>query len=216
MSSCRQSHLRALRAYCTVYILVQSFAHGVGCMIFARSWSPRQSENLTFVAVVRSGPCPDMGLAACSGRCGGWQLLALSLNRHGLTLSLAAASSRIPHVPSPLPSLNRTLTSSSTSTTMRSIAALLAFAASALAFQVTQPTNGTGWTITGPNTVAWDAVDTDPANFTIVLVNQVRGMLRGSGVCGLTNMMLERVPSHVASSQRPRAQKPREDHRQPS
>ncbi|RDX53673.1 hypothetical protein OH76DRAFT_1374745 [Lentinus brumalis] len=55
---------------------------------------------------------------------------------------------------------------------MRSIAALLAFAASALAFQVTQPTNGTGWTITGPNTVAWDAVDTDPANFTIVLVNQ--------------------------------------------
>ncbi|RPD66757.1 hypothetical protein L226DRAFT_565548 [Lentinus tigrinus ALCF2SS1-7] len=55
---------------------------------------------------------------------------------------------------------------------MRSVATLLAFAASALAYQVTQPTNATGWTLTGPNVVAWDKVSTDRANFTIVLVNQ--------------------------------------------
>ncbi|KAI0368050.1 hypothetical protein BV20DRAFT_923546, partial [Pilatotrama ljubarskyi] len=57
---------------------------------------------------------------------------------------------------------------------MRSIAALLAFAASALAFQVTEPTNSTGWTTSGPNQVSWNKVDTDASNFTIVLVNQVR------------------------------------------
>ena len=57
---------------------------------------------------------------------------------------------------------------------MRSIAALLAFAASALAFQVTQPTNATGWSTAGSNVVAWTSVSTDAANFTIVLVNQVR------------------------------------------
>ncbi|KAI0722249.1 hypothetical protein C8T65DRAFT_628736 [Cerioporus squamosus] len=55
---------------------------------------------------------------------------------------------------------------------MRSIAALLALAASALAYQVTEPTNATGWTITGPNVVAWNKVSTDAANFTILLVNQ--------------------------------------------
>ena len=46
-------------------------------------------------------------------------------------------------------------------------------AASAFAYQVTEPTNATGWTTAGSNVVAWDKVSTDPANFTIVLVNQV-------------------------------------------
>ncbi|KAI0356469.1 hypothetical protein OH77DRAFT_1400882 [Trametes cingulata] len=56
---------------------------------------------------------------------------------------------------------------------MRTIAAILALAASALAFQVTEPTNSTGWTTSGPNEVSWTKVDTDASNFTIVLVNQV-------------------------------------------
>lgn len=56
---------------------------------------------------------------------------------------------------------------------MRAVAALLALATSALAFQVTQPTNATGWVTSGQNTVSWQAVSTDPANFTIVLVNEV-------------------------------------------
>ncbi|OBZ77085.1 hypothetical protein A0H81_03777 [Grifola frondosa] len=55
---------------------------------------------------------------------------------------------------------------------MRSVAALLTFAASALAYSVSEPNNSTGWTTSGPNKVSWTKVDTDPANFTIVLVNQ--------------------------------------------
>ncbi|KAI0824704.1 Ser-Thr-rich glycosyl-phosphatidyl-inositol-anchored membrane family-domain-containing protein [Trametes gibbosa] len=55
---------------------------------------------------------------------------------------------------------------------MRSIAVLFALAASAFAYSVTEPTNSTGWTISGPNEVSWTKVDTDPSNFTIVLVNQ--------------------------------------------
>jgi hypothetical protein len=54
---------------------------------------------------------------------------------------------------------------------MRAFATLLALAASAAALQVTQPTNSTGFSTDGQNTVAWNAVSTDPANFTIVLVN---------------------------------------------
>lgn len=57
---------------------------------------------------------------------------------------------------------------------MRSIAVLLALAASALAYQVTEPDSVTGWTTAGSNVVSWDKVSTDAANFTIVLVNQVR------------------------------------------
>lgn len=56
--------------------------------------------------------------------------------------------------------------------TMRSFAAVLAFAASALAVSVTAPTNATGWATSGQNTVSWTAVSTDPKNFTIVLVNK--------------------------------------------
>ncbi|KAI0751526.1 Ser-Thr-rich glycosyl-phosphatidyl-inositol-anchored membrane family-domain-containing protein [Daedaleopsis nitida] len=55
---------------------------------------------------------------------------------------------------------------------MRCVAVLLALAASALAFQVTEPTASQGWTTSGPNTVAWSTVSTDASNFTIVLVNQ--------------------------------------------
>ncbi|KAI9001353.1 hypothetical protein BD414DRAFT_474403 [Trametes punicea] len=55
---------------------------------------------------------------------------------------------------------------------MRSAAVLLALASSAFAFIVTEPTNSTGWTTSGPNVVAWTSVSTDPANFTIVLDNQ--------------------------------------------
>lgn len=54
---------------------------------------------------------------------------------------------------------------------MRAFATLLAFAASALAYQVTEPTNSTGFSNDGSNTVSWDMVSSDPANFTIVLVN---------------------------------------------
>jgi len=55
---------------------------------------------------------------------------------------------------------------------MRTVAAVLAFAASALAYQVTSPNNSTGWTTSGPNTVTWTMVSTDPSNFTVVLSNQ--------------------------------------------
>ncbi|KAI0939400.1 hypothetical protein AcW1_004455 [Taiwanofungus camphoratus] len=49
---------------------------------------------------------------------------------------------------------------------------LLAFAASSLAYTITSPTNSSGWTTSGPNTVSWTKVSTDPVNFTVVLSNQ--------------------------------------------
>jgi hypothetical protein len=55
---------------------------------------------------------------------------------------------------------------------MKSFAVILALAASAFAYQITSPTNATGWTVNGPNVVTWTTVSTDPANFTIVLNNQ--------------------------------------------
>ncbi|GJE84261.1 GPI anchored serine-threonine rich family protein [Phanerochaete sordida] len=57
---------------------------------------------------------------------------------------------------------------------MRAVATLLAFAASALAMSVTAPTNSTGFSTSGQNTVSWTAVSTDPTNFTVVLVNMAR------------------------------------------
>lgn len=57
--------------------------------------------------------------------------------------------------------------------TMFALVSLLALAASAAALQVTQPSNSSGWTISGPNTVTWSSVNTDKSNFTIVLNNQV-------------------------------------------
>ncbi|KAH8094803.1 hypothetical protein BXZ70DRAFT_946151 [Cristinia sonorae] len=53
-----------------------------------------------------------------------------------------------------------------------SAATFLSLAASVLAYQVTSPTNATGWTTTGPNVVSWTRVNTDPASFAIVLSNQ--------------------------------------------
>jgi hypothetical protein len=55
---------------------------------------------------------------------------------------------------------------------MRSIATVLAFAASALAYTVVAPTNATGFVNDGSNTVSWSRVSTDAMNFTILLVNQ--------------------------------------------
>ncbi|EMD37997.1 hypothetical protein CERSUDRAFT_134538 [Gelatoporia subvermispora B] len=55
---------------------------------------------------------------------------------------------------------------------MRSFVVTLVLAASAFAYTVTSPTNGTTWTASGPNTVSWTRVDTDPQTFTIVLNNQ--------------------------------------------
>ncbi|KZT72550.1 hypothetical protein DAEQUDRAFT_664074 [Daedalea quercina L-15889] len=55
---------------------------------------------------------------------------------------------------------------------MFAFASFLALAASAAALQVTQPSNSTGWSTSGPNTVTWSSVSTDNSNFTIVLNNQ--------------------------------------------
>ncbi|KAH9844094.1 uncharacterized protein C8Q71DRAFT_29568 [Rhodofomes roseus] len=55
---------------------------------------------------------------------------------------------------------------------MFAVASLLAFAASAAALSVTQPSNSTGWTTSGPNAVTWSSVSTDRSNFTVVLNNQ--------------------------------------------
>ncbi|KAI0700761.1 hypothetical protein BC835DRAFT_1265828 [Cytidiella melzeri] len=54
---------------------------------------------------------------------------------------------------------------------MLAFATVLALATSAFALQVTQPTNATGFSNSGQNTVSWTRVSTDPSNFTIVLVN---------------------------------------------
>jgi hypothetical protein len=61
---------------------------------------------------------------------------------------------------------------------MHAFAAILALATSAFALQVTQPTNTTGFSNSGMNTVSWNRVNTDPTNFTIVLVNKVCGLVR--------------------------------------
>ena len=63
--------------------------------------------------------------------------------------------------------------SSSNLITMRFITAVLALASTALAFTVTKPDNATGFVNDGQNLVSWTRVDTDPSNFTIVLVNKV-------------------------------------------
>lgn len=52
-----------------------------------------------------------------------------------------------------------------------SVAILLASIASAFAYEVTSPGDSEGWTTAGPNVLTWDRVDTDPANFTVVLTN---------------------------------------------
>ncbi|KAG1872786.1 hypothetical protein C8R48DRAFT_770172 [Suillus tomentosus] len=52
-----------------------------------------------------------------------------------------------------------------------SVAILLASIASAFAYEVTSPGDSEGWTTAGPNVLTWQRVDTDPANFTVVLTN---------------------------------------------
>ncbi|KII94946.1 hypothetical protein PLICRDRAFT_96135 [Plicaturopsis crispa FD-325 SS-3] len=61
---------------------------------------------------------------------------------------------------------------------MRATAAVfVSLVASAVAYQVTTPSATSGWTTGGPNTLAWDRVDSDRLNFTAVLVNQDRSVL---------------------------------------
>ncbi|OSX60095.1 hypothetical protein POSPLADRAFT_1147423 [Postia placenta MAD-698-R-SB12] len=55
---------------------------------------------------------------------------------------------------------------------LASVTVLLALATSAFSYMVTSPSNSSGWTTSGPNVVTWTKVDTDRANFTIVLNNQ--------------------------------------------
>ncbi|KAG1752608.1 uncharacterized protein EDB91DRAFT_1234598 [Suillus paluster] len=56
---------------------------------------------------------------------------------------------------------------------MRSFTAiLLASITSTFAYQVTSPGDAQGWTTSGPNSLTWVRVDTDPLNFTAVLTNQ--------------------------------------------
>ncbi|KAK0468131.1 GPI-anchored small secreted protein [Desarmillaria tabescens] len=60
---------------------------------------------------------------------------------------------------------------------MRTAAVLIACATSALAYSVTVPNASQGWTNSGSQTVSWEKVSTDRANFTIVLTNQDRSVL---------------------------------------
>ncbi|KAN0097440.1 hypothetical protein V8E55_001886 [Tylopilus felleus] len=55
---------------------------------------------------------------------------------------------------------------------MRVFASVLLAVSSVFAYQVTSPGESQGWTTTGPNTLTWQRVDTDPLNFTTVLINQ--------------------------------------------
>jgi len=55
---------------------------------------------------------------------------------------------------------------------MRVITALLvSFAASAFSYKLLTPGDTNGWTSTGPQTVTWQRVKTDPAKFNLALVN---------------------------------------------
>lgn len=56
---------------------------------------------------------------------------------------------------------------------MRVFASVFLAVSSALAYQVTYPGGSQGWNTTGPNYLEWERVDTDPLNFTAVLVNDV-------------------------------------------
>jgi len=49
--------------------------------------------------------------------------------------------------------------------------AVVAFAGSSLAYEVTSPSPSQGWTTSGPNIFKWQWASTDPSNFTVVLTN---------------------------------------------
>lgn len=57
-----------------------------------------------------------------------------------------------------------------------SIALALSCVASALAFQVIEPSASKGWSTEGSQILTWERVDTDPLNFTAVLTNQDRSV----------------------------------------
>ena len=54
---------------------------------------------------------------------------------------------------------------------------LISLVSSACAYLVLTPGNADRWTTAGPNTVTWQMVNTDPQNFAMLLVNQVRSRL---------------------------------------
>jgi hypothetical protein len=56
---------------------------------------------------------------------------------------------------------------------MRVFASVLLTVSSAFAYQVISPGGSQGWNTTGPNSLVWDRVDTDPVDFAAVLTNQV-------------------------------------------
>ncbi|KAF5388051.1 hypothetical protein D9615_000569 [Tricholomella constricta] len=58
-----------------------------------------------------------------------------------------------------------------------STALCLSFIASVLAYEVTEPSASKGWSDSGAQTLAWTRVNTDPANFTVVLTNVDRSAL---------------------------------------
>jgi hypothetical protein len=60
---------------------------------------------------------------------------------------------------------------------MQFFVALLALAASAVAYDVTAPTSADKWTTIGPNKFSWNRVSSDPHNFTLVLTNQDSSLL---------------------------------------
>ncbi|KAL1707590.1 hypothetical protein EV121DRAFT_277960 [Schizophyllum commune] len=54
---------------------------------------------------------------------------------------------------------------------------LLALAAAVSAITITEPNSSQGWTNNGGQTVKWQAVDTDPSSFTILLTNTDRSVM---------------------------------------
>ncbi|KAI4520613.1 hypothetical protein K525DRAFT_203276 [Schizophyllum commune Loenen D] len=54
---------------------------------------------------------------------------------------------------------------------------LLALAAAVSAITITEPNSSQGWTNKGGQTVKWQAVDTDPSSFTILLTNEDRSVM---------------------------------------
>jgi hypothetical protein len=60
---------------------------------------------------------------------------------------------------------------------MRSLFTVFSLVASACAYQILTPNNGSGWTTTGSNIVTWQRVNTDANNFTMVLVNQDKSII---------------------------------------
>ncbi|KAF8591482.1 hypothetical protein K439DRAFT_1402132 [Ramaria rubella] len=55
-----------------------------------------------------------------------------------------------------------------------SFVTLLSLAASALAITVTNPSQDVTWSTSGPNTVSWTEVSTDPTTFAVTLVSKRR------------------------------------------